>query len=272
MATPSSTLPWNSHGLRSLVGCSPWGRKESDTTEWLHFHFSLSCIGDKMATHSSILAWSIPWTEEPGGLPSVGSHRIWHGWSNLAAAAAACMDELDYKESWAPKNWCLWTVVLEKTLESPLDCKEIQPVYPKGNRSWIFIWRPDAEAETLILRPPDAKNWLLGKNSDAGKDWRQEDKGMTDSEMIGWHHLPWWTWVWARSSSWWWIGKPDVLQSMGLQRIRHDWATELMEVKRRRTTLYRISWELSFSCCLVYIIYLFSGFIFWIYAINWILC
>ena len=82
------------------------------------------------------------------------------------------MWELDYKESWVPKNWCFWTVLLEKTLESPLDCKEIQPVNPKGNQSWIFIRRTDAEAEILVLWPPDAKNWLIGKDSDAGKDWR----------------------------------------------------------------------------------------------------
>ena len=97
------------------------------------------------------------------------------------------MWELDYKESWAPKNWCFWTVVLEKTLESPLDSKEIQPVYPKGNQSWIFIGRTDAEAETNIW-PPYAKNWLTGKDPDAGKDWRQEDKEMTEDEMVRWHH------------------------------------------------------------------------------------
>ena len=99
------------------------------------------------------------------------------------------MWELDYKESWAPKNWCFWTVVLEKTLESPLDCKEIKPVNPKGNWPWIFIGRTDAEAEALILWPPDAKNWLIGKDPDTGKDWRQEEKGMTEDEMVGWHHL-----------------------------------------------------------------------------------
>ena len=98
------------------------------------------------------------------------------------------MWELDYKESWAPKNWCFWTVVLEKTLESPLDCKEIQPVHPKGNQSWMFIGRTDVEAETLILWPPDAKDWLIWKDPDAGKDWRQEEKGMTEDEMVGWHH------------------------------------------------------------------------------------
>ena len=93
-----------------------------------------------------------------------------------------------YNESWVPKNWCFWTVVLEKTLESPLDCREIQPVHPKGNQSWMFIGKTDAEVETPILWPPDAKKWLIGKDPDAGKDWRQEEKGTTDDEMVGWHH------------------------------------------------------------------------------------
>ena len=98
------------------------------------------------------------------------------------------MWELDYKESWVPKNRCFWTVVLEKTLENPLDFKEIQPVYPKGNQSWIFIGKSDTEAETPILWPPDLKNWLAGKSPDAGKDWRLEEKGMTEDEMVGWHY------------------------------------------------------------------------------------
>jgi len=98
------------------------------------------------------------------------------------------MWELDYKESWAPKNWCFWTVVLEKMLESPLDCKEIQPVHPKGNQSWVFTGRTDVEAEAPILWPPDAKSWLIGKDTDAGKDWGQKEKGMTEDEMVGWHH------------------------------------------------------------------------------------
>ena len=98
------------------------------------------------------------------------------------------MWELDYKESWAPKNWSFWIMVLEKTVESPLDCKEIQPVNPEGNHSWIFIGRTDAEAETPILWPPDAKNLLIGKDPDAGKDWRWEEKGTTEDEMAGWHH------------------------------------------------------------------------------------
>ena len=96
------------------------------------------------------------------------------------------MWELDHKEGWALKNWCFWTVVLEKTLEGPLDCKEIKPVNPKGNQSWIFIGRTESEA--LILWPPDMKNWLIGKDPDAGKDWRQEEKGITEDEMVVWHH------------------------------------------------------------------------------------
>ena len=113
------------------------------------------------------------------GLPSQGygfsSSHIW-------------MWELEYKESWAPKNWCFRTVMLEKTLESPLDCKKIQPVHPKGDQSWVFIGRTDVEAETPILWPPDAKSWLIWKDPDAGKDRGQEEKGTTEDEMIGWHH------------------------------------------------------------------------------------
>ena len=98
------------------------------------------------------------------------------------------MWELHHKESWAPKNWCFWTVVLEKTLESPLDGKEIPPVNSKGNQPWIFIGRTNAEAEAPKLWPPDVKGWLIGKDPDAGKDWRQEEKGTTEDEMVGWHH------------------------------------------------------------------------------------
>ena len=132
-------------------------------------------------------------------------------------------------ESWTIKNaehwridafelWCL------RRLESPLDCEEIQPVNPIGNQSWIFIGRTNAEAP--ILWPPDAKNWLSGKDPDAEKDWRQEEKGMTEND--GWMASPTqWTWVWASSGSWWWTGRPGVLQSMGSQRVGKDWATEL---------------------------------------------
>ena len=98
------------------------------------------------------------------------------------------MWELDYKESWALKNWCFWTMVLEKTLESPLDCKEIQPVHPKGDQSWVFIGGTDVEAETPILWPPDAESWLIWKDPDIGKDWGQEEKGMPEDEVVGWHY------------------------------------------------------------------------------------
>ena len=134
---------------------------------------------------------------------------------------------VDYKESWAPKNWCFWTVVLEKTLQSPLDCKEIQLVHSKGNQSLIFIERTDAEAETPIVWSSDAKNWLIGKDPDAGKYWGQEEKGMTENEMIGWHpQLNGQEFVKP-------LGVGDeqgslvCLQSMGSQRVAHNWATEL---------------------------------------------
>ena len=127
---------------------------------------------------------------------------------------------LEYKESWAPKNWCFWTVVLEKTLESLLDCKEIQPVHPKGNQPWVFIGRTDAEAKTPILWPPDVKSWLIEKDPDAGKDWRQEEKGTTEDEMVGWHHQ---------------FDGCEFEQTLGSlaccspwgHRVRHNWAAEL---------------------------------------------
>ena len=131
--------------------------------------------------------------------------------------------ELDYKESWALKNWCFWTMVLEKTLESPLNYKEMQPVNPKGNQSWIFIGRTDAKAETPILWPPDGTNWLIGKDPNAGKDWRREE---SDRGCDGW--MASLTWVWVGSGSWWWTGKSGMLQSMGSKRVRHNWATELI--------------------------------------------
>ena len=135
------------------------------------------------------------------------------------------MWELDYKESWVPKNWCFWTVVLEKTL-SPLDCKEIQLVHPKGNQTWMFIRRTDVEAEAPILWPPTAKNWLIWRDTGAGKDWSWEETGgqrmrrldgITDSMDISW----------VNSGSWWWTGRPGMLRFMGSQRVRHNWATEL---------------------------------------------
>ena len=125
-----------------------------------------------------------------------GIRRQRHYFANKGLSSQGCgfsnshvwMWELDHKESWVPKNWCFWTVVLEKTLESPLDCKESQPVHPKGNQSWIFTGRTDVEAETPILWPPDAKNWVIWKDPDAGEDWRWEEKGMTEGEMVVWHH------------------------------------------------------------------------------------
>ena len=136
------------------------------------------------------------------------------------------MWQLDYKESWALKNQCFWIVVLEKTLESPLGCKEIKPVNPKGNQSWIFIGRTEAEAEAPILRPSDAKNWLSGKDLMLWKDRSQEERGTTEDDMVGWHHQldgheP------EQTGRWWKTGKPGVLQSVRLQRGGHNWVTEL---------------------------------------------
>ena len=134
---------------------------------------------------------------------------------------------LDQIESWLQKNWCFWTVVLEKTLESPLDCKEIQAVHPKGNQSWIFIGRNDAEAEAPILWPPGVKNWLTEKRPWCWERLKAGGEG-DDRRWDGWMASPTrWTWVWASSGSWWWTGRPGMLQSMGSQRVGHNWATEL---------------------------------------------
>ena len=132
--------------------------------------------------------------------------------------------DVDYKESWAPKNWCFWTVVLEKTLENPLDCKEIQPVLLKGNQSWIFVGRTDAEAEIPIFWSPDLTHlkrpWCWGRLK-AG--WEGDDIGWDD-----WMASPTqWTWISVNSGRWWWTGRPGVLQPMGSQTVRHDWVTEL---------------------------------------------
>ena len=131
------------------------------------------------------------------------------------------MWELDCEEGWGSKNWCFWTVVLEKTLESPLDCKKIQPVYPKGDKSWVFIGRTDVEAETPILWPPDAKSWLIGKDSDAGRLWAQEEKGTTDGEMAGWHH-----WLDGHESEW----TPGVGDGQGALACCDSWGRKELDV------------------------------------------
>ena len=139
------------------------------------------------------------------------------------------MWELDYKESWVPKNWFFWTVVLEKTLESPLDCKEIQPVHPKGDQSWIFIGRADVGAETPILLATWCEELTHLKRPWCWEGLRAGGEG----DRRGWDgwmaSLTWWTWVWVDSGSWWWTGRPGMLWFMRSQRVRHDWATELIE-------------------------------------------
>ena len=138
------------------------------------------------------------------------------------------MWELDHKEGWGPKNWCFQTVVLEKTPESPLDNKEIKPISPKVNQSWIFIERTVAEAEAPVLWLPDGKSQLIGNDSDAGKDWRQKEKRATENEIFEGINetlkasLIQWSWIWANSRRLWRSGKPSVLQSMGSQRVRHN--------------------------------------------------
>ena len=129
------------------------------------------------------------------------------------------MWELDHKERWGPKNWCYWTVVLEKTLEGLLDSKEIKPVHPKLNQSWIFIGRTDAEAETPILGPPDSMNWLTWKDPECCERLKVGGEG-DDREWDGWMASPiWWTGVWVNSRSWWWTERPGVLWFMGSQRV-----------------------------------------------------
>ena len=164
------------------------------------------------------------------------------------------MWELDYKEIWVLKNWCFWTVVLEKTLESPLDCKEIQPVHPKGDQSWVLIGRTDVEAKTPILWPPNAKNGLIWKDPAAGKDWGQEEKGMTKDEMVD--GITDTMEISLRNSGiWWWTGRPGILQSMGLKRVGHDeWLnwTELTSILlARKEQFWRNTLEISVSMSFV---------------------
>ena len=139
------------------------------------------------------------------------------------------MWELYCEEGWVPKNRCFWNVVLEKTLESPLDCKEIQPVHSKGDQPWDFFGRTDAKAETPVLWPSRARSWLIGKDSDAGRDLGAGRDG-DDRGWDGWMASPtWWTWVWVNSGSWWWTGRPGVLQFMGSQRV--TWVSDWTELR-----------------------------------------
>ena len=157
------------------------------------------------------------------------------------------MWELDYEEHWAPKNWCFWTVVLDKILESPLDCREIQLVHPKGNQSWIFIGRTDVEAEAPILWPPDEKIWLIRKTLMLGrlKAGEGDDRGW-DGWMAS---LTRWTWVWVNSGSWWWTTKPGILQSMGSQRVLNDWVYMTEQLNwiehYNSTSVYKTVWSPS---------------------------
>ena len=164
----------------SLPGSSIHGIFQARVLEWVAISFSRGSSWPRDWTWVSQIAgrhFTISATREDFLFSKSRQRTSSHVW----------MWELDHKESWALKNWCFWTVVLKKTLESPLDCK-IKPVNPKGNQSWIFTGRTDAEAEAPMLWPPDMKSWLTGKDPNAGKDWRQEEKGMTENEMVGWHH------------------------------------------------------------------------------------
>ena len=200
----------------SLPGSSVYGIFQARVLEWVAISFSRGSSQPRDWTRVSRTAdrcFTIRATRE--------AHSQSYGFSSCHV----WMWELDHKEDWAVKNWCFWTVVLEKTLESLLDCKEVQPVNPKGNQPWIFIGRTDAEAEAPVLWPPDAKIQLIGKDSDAGKDWGQEKWG--DRGWAGWMaSLTQWTWIWANSGRRWRTEEPGVLQSIGSQRARHDLATE----------------------------------------------
>ena len=142
------------------------------------------------------------------------------------------MWELDHKESWAPKTWCFWTVVLEKTLESPLDCKVIQSVHPKRDQSWVFIGRTDAKAETAIVWLPDVKKWLIWKDPDAGKDWGQEEKGTAEDEMVGWHH---------------WLNGHEFEQTLGVGDGQEGLVCCCPRGRKELDTTERLNWTECFT-------------------------
>ena len=200
------------------------GETMETVTEFIFLGFRITADGN--CSHEikrCLLLWRKAMTNLDSILKSRDitlSTKVWLVKDYGFSSSHVCMCELQHKESWAQKNRCFWTVVLEKTLESPLDCKEIKPGNPKGNQPWIFIGRTDAEAEAPILWPPVAKSRLIRKDPDAGKNWRQEEKRVIEDEKVGW------TWLLASCRRWWRTGKTGMLQSMGLQRVRHNWATE----------------------------------------------
>ena len=169
-----------------------WGNNGNSQTLFLGAPKSLQTVTAAMKLKRHLLLGRKAMTN----LDSILKSRDIHYFANKGPSSQSYgfstshvwMWELDYKESWTLKNWCLWTEVLKKTLEGPLDCKEIKPVSHKGNQSWIYIGRNDAKAETPVLWPPHVKNWLIGKDPVAGKDWRQEEMGATEDELVGWHH------------------------------------------------------------------------------------
>ena len=181
----------------SLPGSSLHGILQARVLEWVAISFSRGSSWPRDRTRVSCIPgrrfnlWATGETQPRQPVKKQRHYFADKGPSSQSygfSSSHVWMWELDHKESWVPRNWCFWTVVLEKTLESPLDCKEIQPVHPKGDQPWICIQRTDAEAKTPIIWPPDWKNWLIGKDPDVGKVWRQEKKGSTEDEMVGWHH------------------------------------------------------------------------------------
>ena len=162
------------------------GEKMETVADFIFLGFKITANGDCSHEIKTLAPWKKSYDQ-----PREHFKKQRHYFANKGLSSQSysfMMRELNHKESWAPKNWCFGTVVLEKTLESPLDCEEIKPVCPKGDQSWVFIGSTNIEAEAPILWPPDVKNWIIGKDPDAGKDWRQEEKGMIEDEMVGWHH------------------------------------------------------------------------------------
>ena len=171
-----------------IISCQIDGETMKTVTSFIFLGFQITADGDCAMT---LAPWKKSCDQPRQHIKKQRHYFVNKGPSNESycfSGSHVWMWELDYKERWAPKNWCFRTVVLEKTLESPLDCKEIQSVHPEGNQSWIFIGRIDIETEIPILWPPDAKNWLIREDPDTWKDWRQEEKGTTENEVVGWHH------------------------------------------------------------------------------------